>query len=85
MARKPKKQQPQPEQANSSFDEFSDDADGIDEDVANADVGPGNAPQGKSRDWRDVEKLKEERLLRSLVDDDLDMLDDLDGSSRRRR
>ena len=81
MARKPKKQQaPQPEPAK-SFDEFVEDAEGIDEEVV--DVEPIVAP-AKLRDWRDVEKLKEERMLRRMVDDDLDLLDDVGGVRRRR-
>ena len=35
-----------------------------------------NGASGKSRDWRDVEKLQEERRLRKLIADDLDF--DLD-------
>jgi hypothetical protein len=70
MPRKPKKQPAQTE-APKSFDEFADDGEGLDEDVATTDAeSPSNA---KSRDWRDVEKLKEERALRRLIDDDLDL------------
>ena len=80
MARKPKKPQQQPEPAK-SFDEFAEDAEGIDEEVV--DVEPITIP-AKLRDWRDVEKLKEERMLRRMVEDDLDLLDDGTGSRRRR-
>lgn len=71
MPRKPKKQQPQSE-APKSFDEFVDDAEVADEDVIGVDDTLG-AASDKLRDWRDVEKYKEERALRRLVDDDLDM------------
>lgn len=68
MPRKPKKPQPQTE-APKGFDEFVDDAEVADEDIPDGDA---DTPLGKSRDWRDVEKLKEERRLRRLIDDDLD-------------
>jgi hypothetical protein len=80
MARKPKKQQ-QAEPVKSNVDEFSDDLDGVDEEVILVEP---IAPSAKLRDWRDVEKLKEERDLRRHVDDDLDLLDDLLGKSARR-
>lgn len=70
MPRKPKKQAPQPEASKSNFDEFVDDAEVSDDDVPNVEI---EAPPGKNRDWRDVEKLREERLLRQLIDDDLDI------------
>jgi hypothetical protein len=70
MPRKPKKQAPQPEVNKNNFDEFVDDAETSDDDVPNVEI---TAPPGKSRDWRDVEKLREERLLRQLIDDDLDI------------
>lgn len=79
MPRKPKPK-PQPEPVK-SYDEFADEGEVIDEEVANVEpeVPPINT---KQRDWRDVEKLKEARLLRKLVDDDLDSL--LDERPRRR-
>ncbi len=80
MARKPKKQQ-QAEPVKSNVDEFSDDLDGGDEEVVLIEP---IAPAAKLRDWRDVEKLKEERDLRRHVDDDLDLLDDLLGKPARR-
>lgn len=80
MPRKPKKQVPQNE-ANKSFDEFVDEGEAVDEEALAADDSD-DAPIGKSRDWRDVEKLQEERRLRRLIADDLDF--DLgSGSSRR--
>ena len=71
MARKPK-QKPQPEAAK-SFDEVAPfDSDGVDDDA------PAIEPEiptvdTKARDWRDVERYKEMRRLRKLVDDDLDL------------
>lgn len=83
MARKPKKQQQaEPVKNSSNVDEFSDDLDGIDEEVI---IVEPIVVQAKLRDWRDVEKLKEERDLRRNVDDDLDLLDDLIGRPGRRR
>ncbi len=73
MPRKPKKPQAQTE-APKSFDEFVDDAEAGDDEVISVDERV-NAPASKVRDWRDVEKLKEERMLRRLVDDDLDLED----------
>lgn len=71
MPRKPKKPQPQAE-APKAFDEFVDDAETVEDDSFNVDEAVA-AADDKSRDWRDVEKYKEERLLRRLVDDDLDV------------
>lgn len=73
MPRKPKKAAAQTE-APKSFDEFVDDAETGDDEVPNVDESLA-APNTKLRDWRDVEKYKEERLLRRLVDDDLDLED----------
>ena len=74
MPRKPKKQAA-PSEASKSYDEFVDEGDAIEDDTvpANDDA---SGPGGKSRDWRDVEKLQEERRLRKLIADDLDF--DLD-------
>lgn len=84
MARKPKKPvQPAQPEAAKSFDEFVSDGEGVDEEIVNIDPEK-LAPPMKSRDWRDVEKLKEERYLRRQVEDDLDLLDDLLDSKRRR-
>ncbi|MEW6166580.1 MAG: hypothetical protein AB1651_02600 [Pseudomonadota bacterium] len=71
MPRKPKKPQTQTE-APKSFDEFVDEADTVDDEVIHVDESLGGAA-AKLRDWRDVEKYKEERALRRLVDDDLDL------------
>ncbi|HSW12645.1 MAG TPA: hypothetical protein VLI06_07375 [Solimonas sp.] len=78
MPRKPKKAQQQPE-APKNFDEFVEDAEGVDEDVASADS-TRQSQQSKLRDWRDVEKFKEERALRRVIDEDLDF-----EEPRRRR
>ena len=37
------------------------------------DIDEPTPPAIKTRDWRDVERLKEERRLRSLIEDDLDI------------
>lgn len=76
MARKPKKPAPQPEAAK-PFDEFADDEAGDDE----VGVDDEAAADAKLRDWRDVEKYKEERALRRMIDDELDF----DEPARRRR
>lgn len=74
MPRKPKKQPAAQTEAPKSYDEFVDDADAVDEEVINVDERL-TAATTKLRDWRDVEKYKEERMLRRLVDDDLDLED----------
>ncbi len=74
MPRKSKKAQQQADTKSTNtgagFDDFADDEDSDGDDVPNVDLPAG--PAVKSRDWRDVEKLKEERRLRALIDDDLD-------------
>lgn len=75
MARKPKKAvvKPAPKAAenNDDFDDLpDDDLDGDGEDI---DLEEPPVPAVKSRDWRDVERLKEERRLRALIEDDLDL------------
>lgn len=84
MARKSKKVAvaPKPEPSK-GVDDFVGEAEGFDEEVVNIDPEKLSAPT-KSRDWRDVEKLKEERFLRRQVQDDLDLLDDVLESRRRR-
>ncbi len=69
MPRKPKNKPAQPESPK-SFDEFADDGEVPEEDLDAAEAE--TAANAKLRDWRDVEKLKEERALRRLIDDDLD-------------
>lgn len=78
MPRKPKKQAPQNE-ANKSYDEFVDEGDTPDDEAMAAE--PSAAAPHKSRDWRDVEKLQEERRLRRLIADELDF----ELEDRRRR
>lgn len=69
MPRK-KKAAPQAD-ASKSYDEFPvDDGESTDDDPV-ADT-PDSPIPGKSRDWRDVERLQEERRLRRLIADDLD-------------
>ena len=80
MARKPK-QKPQPEAAK-SFDEAAPFESEGEEDVTviEPDVAPVDT---KMRDWRDVERYKEMRQLRKLVDDELDL--EFDDKPRRGR
>ncbi|HVT34492.1 MAG TPA: hypothetical protein VHE37_02830 [Nevskiaceae bacterium] len=79
MPRKPKKPQPQPDAAK-NLDEFGDESDVAEEEVAEVEE---HAAE-KMRDWRDVEKYKEELSLRRLIDDDLD-IDDLPTSRHPRQ
>jgi hypothetical protein len=70
MPRKPKKQ-PAQNEASKSYDEFVDEGDSVEDDtVPNTEAAA--SVSLKSRDWRDVEKLKEERRLRKLIADDID-------------
>ena len=75
MARKSKKAaaKPAPKASdnNDDFDDLADDD--LDSDGDEIDVEEPPVPTVKSRDWRDVERLKEERRLRSLIEDDLDL------------
>ena len=82
MARKPKKAAPAPQvEASKNMDDFVPESDDFVEEVIN--IEPDKLlPPSKSRDWRDVEKLKEERYLRRQVEDDHDLLDDLLDSKR---
>ncbi|HUP92417.1 MAG TPA: hypothetical protein VM074_09235 [Solimonas sp.] len=81
MPRKPKKTQPQTEAAK-PFDEFVDDSESGGEDEVTVDANGESAPSAKLRDWRDVEKFKEERLLRKLIGDQLDF-EELERPRRR--
>jgi hypothetical protein len=73
MPRKAKKPVPAATtDTKSSFDELVEDVEDGDEDLPPVDDTP-PPPSTRSRDWRDVEKLKEERRLRQLIDDDLDL------------
>jgi hypothetical protein len=71
------------QQANKPFDEFADDAEGFEDDVPAVDAKGNPAPGGRSRDWRDVEKYREQRELKRLIGDDIDDLAD-DRPHRRR-
>lgn len=82
MPRKPKKPAEPPEAAK-TYDEFVEEGDTVDDETVppdDEDEDPGAT--SRSRDWRDVEKLQEERRLRKLIADDLDL--DLDDRRRRR-
>lgn len=80
MPRKPKKQAAQSD-ASKSYDEFVDESEAVEDETVPADA-PGAASSLKSRDWRDVEKLQEERRLRRLIADEIDF--DIDDKPRRR-
>lgn len=75
MARRSKKAaaKPAPKASdnNDDFDDLADDD--LDSDGDEIDVEEPPVATVKSRDWRDVERLKEERRLRSLIEDDLDL------------
>jgi hypothetical protein len=83
MAGRPGKKS-QTQQPSKPFDEFADDAEGFEEDVPAVDpkADPA-APGNRSRDWRDVEKYREQRELRRIIGDDLDDL--LDGKPLPRK
>lgn len=65
---------------NDADDDFDSDFDDSDEEASSSDP---SAMRG--RDWRDIERFREERELRKLIDDDLDFDDDEERSLRRRR
>ncbi|MCH9827221.1 MAG: hypothetical protein VX836_16120 [Pseudomonadota bacterium] len=81
-----KKQSPS---TQSNYTEFEDDdtaAEGWEDDAA--EVEPEDetpAASGASRDWRDVERYREERALRKLIEDEFDDFGDLDDKPRKRR
>ncbi len=71
MAGRPgKKAQPPPK----PFDEFAEETEGFEDDVPNVDAKGNPLPGGRSRDWRDVEKFREERELRKLIGEDFGSL-----------
>lgn len=79
MPRKPKKPVTPADPSKSNFDDFVDEGEAVDDDSIPPDTDtPGPL---KSRDWRDVERLQEERRLRKLVTDELDF----EVDERRRR
>ena len=47
-----------------------DDAEDLDGDEEIPDIEP-EPPRARGRDWRDIERYREERELRALIDDDL--------------
>lgn len=53
------------------FDEFADDTEAFDDDTPAVDA-KGNPVPGARRDWRDVEKFREDRELRKLIGEDFD-------------
>lgn len=75
-----KKQSP----SKAKFNEFDDEeaeSETWEDDAADVDADdalPGNEAGGKSRDWRDVERYREERALRKLIEDEFADFDDLD-------
>ncbi len=79
MARKPKKaaEKPAAKPATKPAENTEDYDDLPDDDLAGdgdeIDIDEPTPPVVKTRDWRDVERLKEERRLRSLIEDDLDI------------
>lgn len=77
MAGRPgKKPQPQPK----PFDEFAEEAEGFEDDSPAVDAKGNATTNGRSRDWRDVERLREERELKKLIGEDFDdLLDDKPG------
>ena len=62
------------QQNTSPFDDFDEEIDGFEEDISGIDADDTTAAPKRSRDWRDVEKLREIRELRKLVGNDLDDL-----------
>lgn len=78
--RKPQQPQPKP------FDEFTEESEGFDDDVPAVDAKgkprPAGVADARSRDWRDVERYREERELKKLVGEDLDEL--LEDQPRRK-
>ena len=63
------------QQPTKSFDEFAEDIEAFEEDVPGVDTKAASGANGRSRDWRDVEKYREQRELRRRIGDDLDDLD----------
>lgn len=53
-------------------DDFDDDDVDDDGDVIVEPDTPDNGRLHRGRDWRDIERYREERELRALIDDDLD-------------
>lgn len=81
MAGRPgKKPQPQPK----PFDEFAEEAEGFEDDAPAIDPKAPPAPTAKARDWRDVERFREDRELKKLIGEDFDdPFDDKPGRRNR--
>lgn len=78
MAGRPgKKAAPAPK----TYDDFADETESFDDDTPAVDAKPEVAPSPR-RDWRDVEKFREERELRKLIGEDFD--DPLSSPAKRR-
>jgi hypothetical protein len=73
----------QAQQPTKSFDEFADDAEGFEEDVPGVDAKAPQSASARTRDWRDVEKYREQRELKRLIGDDLDDLDSAGAAGHR--
>jgi hypothetical protein len=67
-SKKAKEAKAQAEAAAKTYDDFAGDDGGFSEDVPEIQANEGD----ERRDWRDVEKYREARDLRRLVDEDLE-------------
>jgi len=83
MAGRPGKKPQQP--AKPSFDEFTEEAEGFEEDVPAVDAKGNPVPGARSRDWRDVEKYREIRDLKRLIGEDFDHLFDDEPAAKQRK
>jgi hypothetical protein len=79
-SKKAKEAKAQAEAAAKTYDDFGGD-DGFSEDVPDIESGSGE----ERRDWRDVEKYREARDLRKLVEEDLEAYLFRDDKSARRK
>ncbi len=76
----------QADQKSKTFEEFEDDEEVFEEDIPELDIKEPVSSQ-RSRDWRDVERLRELRELKKLMgDDDFDnpLKNDLTGDAHPR-
>jgi hypothetical protein len=85
MAGRPGKKPQQQQPPKPPFDEFSEDQEGFDDDVPQLDAKGNPIPGSRSRDWRDVEKYREQRELKKLIGEDLDQTFGEGGKSGRWR
>ena len=67
-SKKAKEAKAQAEAAAKTYDDYAGDDSGFTEDLPDIEATPGE----ERRDWRDVEKYREARDLRKLVDEDLE-------------